>query len=98
VQGHRAKPHPACLGDRAARQCRQRANLLMLSADRVYVMGHDGAALVLKRGPTFEMFASNAVDDGCDSSPAVVNGELHLNGLSTPLPHREPVTSGRIPP
>jgi len=50
------------------------------AAGRVYVVGRDGATVVLKHGPTFEVLATNTLDDGFDSSPALVDGELYLKG------------------
>ena len=50
------------------------------AAGRVYVVGRDGATVVLKHGPAFEVLATNTLDDGFDSSPALVDGELFLKG------------------
>jgi outer membrane protein assembly factor BamB len=47
---------------------------------RVYIVGRDGATVVLKHGTTFEVLATNTLDDGFDSSPALVDGELYLKG------------------
>ena len=47
---------------------------------RVYVVGRDGATVVLKHGPTYEVLATNTLDDGFDASPALVDGELFLKG------------------
>lgn len=50
------------------------------AAGRVYIAGRDGATLVLKHGPTFEVLATNTLDDGFDASPALVDRELYLKG------------------
>lgn len=50
------------------------------AAGRVYLAGRDGGTLVLKRGPTAEILASNKLDDGFDASPAAVGKELFLRG------------------
>jgi outer membrane protein assembly factor BamB len=47
---------------------------------RVYIVGRDGATVVLKHGPTYEVLATNTLDDGFDASPALVDGELLLKG------------------
>jgi outer membrane protein assembly factor BamB len=50
------------------------------AAGRVYIAGRDGTTVVLKHGPTFEVLAANALDDGFDASPALVDRELFLRG------------------
>ena len=50
------------------------------AAGRVYIPGREGATLVIKHGPTFEVLATNQLDDGFDASPALVDGELYLRG------------------
>ncbi len=50
------------------------------AAGRVYIAGRDGATLVLRHGPKFEVLATNMLDDGFDASPALVDGELYLKG------------------
>jgi outer membrane protein assembly factor BamB len=47
---------------------------------RVYLPGRDGATLVIKSGPAFEVLAKNTLDDGFDASPALVDKELYLRG------------------
>lgn len=47
---------------------------------RVYFTGRDGATLVIRSGPTFEVLAKNALDDGFDASPALVDNEIYLRG------------------
>lgn len=50
------------------------------AAGRVYVVGRDGATVVLKHGPAFEVLATNTLDDGFDASPALVDGDIYLKG------------------
>jgi outer membrane protein assembly factor BamB len=50
------------------------------AAGRVYIPGRDGTTVVLRHGPSFEVLAANALDDGFDASPAVVDRELYLRG------------------
>ena len=50
------------------------------AAGRVYIPGREGATLVIKHGPAFEVLATNHLDDGFDASPALVDGELYLRG------------------
>jgi outer membrane protein assembly factor BamB len=47
---------------------------------RVYIPGREGTTIVIKSGPTYEVLAKNALDDGFDASPALVDGELYLRG------------------
>jgi hypothetical protein len=48
---------------------------------RVYVAGQDGTTIVIKQGPVFGVLAKNALDDGFDASPALVDSELYLRGF-----------------
>lgn len=50
------------------------------AAGRVYITSRDGATVVLKHGRTFEVLATNTLDDGFDSSAALVDGEIILKG------------------
>ncbi|MXW35050.1 MAG: PQQ-like beta-propeller repeat protein, partial [Chloroflexi bacterium] len=50
------------------------------AAGRVYITGRDGATLVIRQGPLYEVLAVNRLDDGFDASPAVVDDELYLRG------------------
>lgn len=47
---------------------------------RVYITSRDGATLVLRHRATFEVLAKNALDDGFDASPALVDKEIYLRG------------------
>jgi outer membrane protein assembly factor BamB len=50
------------------------------AAGRVYVPGREGTTIVLRHGPSFEVLAKNALDDGFDASPALVDDEIYLRG------------------
>jgi len=50
------------------------------AADRVYLIGRDGGALVLRNAATLEVLAANRLDDGFDASPAPVGRDLFLRG------------------
>jgi outer membrane protein assembly factor BamB len=50
------------------------------AAGRVYITGRDGATVVLRHGSKFEILATNTLDDGFDSSAALVDGEIYLKG------------------
>ena len=49
-------------------------------ADRVYCPGRNGVTVVIKNADTFEVLATNKLDDGFDASPAVIGDELYLRG------------------
>jgi outer membrane protein assembly factor BamB len=50
------------------------------AADRVYLVGRDGTAMVIKNSASFEVLATNKLDDGIDASPALVDNEIYLRG------------------
>ena len=50
------------------------------AAGRVYISDRKGTTLVLKDGDTFEVIATNHLDDGFDASPVIVGNELFLKG------------------
>jgi outer membrane protein assembly factor BamB len=50
------------------------------AAGRVYLLGRDGATVVLKRADQFEVLATNRLDDSFDASPAIVGKQLFLRG------------------
>jgi outer membrane protein assembly factor BamB len=50
------------------------------AAGRVYLTGRDGMTVVLRKGPTYEVLASNRLDDGFDSSAALAGNEMYLRG------------------
>jgi outer membrane protein assembly factor BamB len=47
---------------------------------RVYIAGRDGVTLVLRNGKSYEVLASNKLDDGFDASPALVDDAIYLRG------------------
>jgi outer membrane protein assembly factor BamB len=49
---------------------------------RIYFCDQDGKTTVLKPGRTFEVLATNTLDDGCMASPAVDQGALILRTKS----------------
>jgi outer membrane protein assembly factor BamB len=50
------------------------------AAGRVYLVGRNGAAVVLKRTDQLEVLATNRLDDKFDASPAIAGKELFLRG------------------
>ena len=48
---------------------------------RVYLAGQEGTTIVIKSGPAYEVLAKNALDDGFNASPALVDNELYLRGF-----------------
>ncbi len=52
----------------------------VLAAGRLYIVGRDGAAVVLKRSDKIEVLATNKLNDGFDASPAIVGNQLFLRG------------------
>src|SRR5687767_10133734 len=38
---------------------------------RIYFTGQEGSTIVIKSGPTYEVLATNHLDDGFDASPAL---------------------------
>ncbi len=53
---------------------------LVGAAGRVYVLGRDGGAVVLKSGKKLEILATNRLNDAFDASPAIVGKEMFLRG------------------
>jgi outer membrane protein assembly factor BamB len=49
-------------------------------ADRVYCPGRNGLTVVIRNADTFEVLATNKLDDGFDASPAVIGDELYIRG------------------
>lgn len=47
---------------------------------RIYVLGQDGTAAVIKHGSAYQVLATNKLDDRFDASPALVDGEVFLRG------------------
>ena len=50
------------------------------ASGRVYILGQQGTAVVLKHGPAVEILATNTLDDRFDASPALAEGEMYLRG------------------
>lgn len=50
------------------------------ASGRVYIVGRNGAAYVIKHGKQFEVLSTNKLDDGFSASPAVVDSDLYLRG------------------
>lgn len=50
------------------------------AAGRVYIVGRDGNALVLKHGDKVEVLAANKLNDRFDASPVVAGNQLFLRG------------------
>ncbi|MCG3197709.1 MAG: Outer membrane protein assembly factor BamB [bacterium] len=50
------------------------------AGDRVYVVARDGTALVLRKGPRYEVLATNRLEDGFSATPAIVGNEIYLRG------------------
>jgi hypothetical protein len=50
------------------------------AGDRVYFTGREGTTTVLKTGPTYEVLATNTLDDDFDASPALAGSDLYLRG------------------
>lgn len=46
----------------------------------LYIVGREGTALVVKDAPTFEIVATNKLDDRIDASPVMLDRELFLRG------------------
>lgn len=47
---------------------------------RVYIAGRNGVTVVLKHGTTFDVLATNRLNDRFDASPVIVGRELYLRG------------------
>ncbi len=52
------------------------------AAGRVYILGQQGTAVVLKHGPELALLATNTLDDRFDASPALVDREIYLRGYT----------------
>lgn len=53
------------------------------AAGRIYLVGREGAAVVLEAGPKFKVLARNVLDDRFDASPAVSGNQLFLRGRAS---------------
>ena len=50
------------------------------AAKRVYFVGRNGTAVVIRHGPKFEVLARNTLDDSFAASPAIANDQIFLRG------------------
>lgn len=50
------------------------------AAGRVYIADRRGTVTVIKHSDTFEILATNTLDEGFDASPAIVGDEIYLKG------------------
>ncbi len=50
------------------------------AAGRIYFMSREGAAVVLKHGPSLEVLATNHLDEGIDASPAIIGKQMYVRG------------------
>lgn len=50
------------------------------AAGKVYVADRDGLTTVLRHGPSFEVLATNRLNEGMNASPAIVGKQLFLRG------------------
>ncbi len=50
------------------------------TADRIYIPSRNGTVVVVKNADTFEVLATNKLDDTFDATPAIAGNELHLRG------------------
>lgn len=48
--------------------------------DRIYITGREGATVVLRHGPEFEVLAVNQLDDVLDASPVMIGELMYLRG------------------
>ena len=48
--------------------------------DRVYISGLGGTTLVIKNSSTYEVLATNSLEEGIAASPVIVDNELYLRG------------------
>ena len=48
--------------------------------DRVYVLGRDGSCVVIKKGPTLEILATNKLNEPTEGSMALVGKEIFIRG------------------
>jgi outer membrane protein assembly factor BamB len=47
---------------------------------RIYVVGRNGVTAVVRHSDTFEVLATNTLDDRFDASPAIAGDALYLRG------------------
>ena len=47
---------------------------------RVYISGLSGTTTVIKNTPTYEVLATNKLDEGIAASPVIIGNDLYLRG------------------
>jgi outer membrane protein assembly factor BamB len=52
------------------------------AAGRVYIAGRNGTVLVIKHGPSFEVMATNKIEDELYASPIMVGDRVYLRGTT----------------
>ena len=52
----------------------------MAARDRIYFLDRNGGAMVLKFSDTYEVLATNRLDDIFDASPAIAGNAIYLRG------------------
>jgi outer membrane protein assembly factor BamB len=52
----------------------------VMAAGRLYIVGRDGGAVVLKKSDKVEVLATNKLEDNFDASPAIVGNQMFLRG------------------
>jgi outer membrane protein assembly factor BamB len=50
------------------------------AGNKIYIADRDGKVAVIKKSDTFELLATNVLDDGFDASPIFAGNELYLKG------------------
>jgi hypothetical protein len=55
---------------------------------RVSITGCNGTTVGIRHGGTFEVLATNTLDDGFDASAALVDGHIFLRDYRYPVRHR----------
>ena len=58
------------------------------AAGKIYIVGRNGASVVIKDADALEVLATNRLDEKFDASPAIVGRELYLRGQEYLLLHR----------
>ncbi len=48
------------------------------AADRVYICSREGVTLVIKNAKTFDVLATNTLDETIDASPAIVGNDIFI--------------------
>lgn len=51
-------------------------------ADRIYLVGRKGTTVVVEHSDTFNILATNVLDEGCNASPVIIGNELYLRGTN----------------